>query len=165
MLLSNCGAGEDSLIPWTSRRSSQSVSPKGNQPRMFRKDWCWSWSANILATWCEEPTHWKRPWCWGRLRAGGEGATEDEMVGWHQRLNDMSLSNLWETVKDREVWRAAVHQSQSWTQLSIWADSPKERDQVRLLGRRCLSFVRNSDPDVTGHSNEFWVFPEFPSES
>ena len=41
------------------------------------------------------------------------------MVGWHQRLNDMSLSNLWETVKDREVWRAAVHQSQSWTQLSI----------------------------------------------
>ena len=22
---------------------------------------------------------------------------------------DMSLSNLWETVKDREIWRAAVH--------------------------------------------------------
>ena len=23
-----------------------------------------------------------RPWCWTRLRAGGEGATEDEMLGW-----------------------------------------------------------------------------------
>ena len=23
----------------------------------------------------------------GRLKAGGEGATEDEMVGWHHRLN------------------------------------------------------------------------------
>ena len=23
----------------------------------------------------------------GRLRAGGEGVTEDEMVGWHHRLN------------------------------------------------------------------------------
>jgi len=23
------------------------------------KDWCWSWSSNILATWCEELTHWK----------------------------------------------------------------------------------------------------------
>ena len=27
----------------------------------------------MLATWCEELTHWKRPWCWERLRAGGEG--------------------------------------------------------------------------------------------
>ena len=28
-----------------------------------------------------------RPWCWTRLRAGGEGATEDEMVGWHHWLS------------------------------------------------------------------------------
>ena len=34
------------------------------------KDWCWS--SNLLATWCEELTHWKRPWCWERLKAGGE---------------------------------------------------------------------------------------------
>ena len=32
------------------------------------KDWCWSWSSNTLATWCEAPTHWKKPWCWERLR-------------------------------------------------------------------------------------------------
>ena len=29
----------------------------------------------------------KRPWCWERLKAGGEGMTEDEMIGWHYRLN------------------------------------------------------------------------------
>ena len=29
--------------------------------------------------------YWKKPWCWERLRAGGEGATEDEMVGQHHR--------------------------------------------------------------------------------
>ena len=32
---------------------------------------------------------------------------------------DMSLNRLWEMVKDREVWRAAVHgAAKSWTLLS-----------------------------------------------
>ena len=44
------------------------------------KDWCWSWSSNTLATWCEL-THWKRPWCWERLKAGGEG-DDREWDGW-----------------------------------------------------------------------------------
>ena len=34
----------------------------------------------------------------------------DEMAGWHITDSvDMGLSKLWEMVKDREVWRAAVH--------------------------------------------------------
>ena len=34
--------------------------------------------------------------------------TEDEMVGWHHRLNGHELSKLQELVIDREAWHAAV---------------------------------------------------------
>ena len=41
------------------------------------------------------------------------------MVGWHHRLNSLSLSKVWEMVKDREASSAAVHGvTKSWTQLS-----------------------------------------------
>ena len=72
--------------PLDAGRSSHSTLRKSTL-NIHWKDWCWGWSSNTLATWYKESTHWKRPWCWERLKAGGEAVTEDEMVGWHHRLN------------------------------------------------------------------------------
>ena len=54
------------------------VNSKGNQSWIFtgRTD-----AEILVATWCEELTHWKRSsWCWERLKAGGEGDDDDR--GW-----------------------------------------------------------------------------------
>ena len=59
------------------------------------------------------------------LNAGNDGGqeekrvTENEMVGWHHRLNGQDLRKLQKTVKVREAWLAAVHGvAKSQTQLS-----------------------------------------------
>ena len=46
--------------------------------------------------------------------------TEDEMAGWHHRLDGReSLSELRELAMDREAWRAAIHEvAKSRTRLS-----------------------------------------------
>ena len=44
-----------------------------------------------------------------RKTEGGRRSVEGEMVRWSDDSKDVSLSKFWETVKNREAWRAAVH--------------------------------------------------------
>ena len=100
--------------------------PPTSWPMHFHwKDWCWSWSSNMLATWCKEPSHWKRSWVgkdWGQEE---KGAAEDEMVGWHHLVNGHEFEQTWEMVKDREAWHGTVHGvEKSQIRLRDWTTWP-----------------------------------------
>ena len=97
---------------------------------------------NILATWLEALTHWKRPWCWERLKAGGDGATEEEMVGWHHWLNGHEFE---QALGDGEG------------QGSLACCSPwccKELNIAEWLNNKTLCFVKPSQ-DFFSLSNTF----------
>ena len=89
----NCVAEKDSWESLGQQGDPTSLSWRKWLLNILWKDWWWSWGSNILATWCEELTHWKRP----DLDAGKDwrqeekGTTEDEMVGWHHWLNGHEL--------------------------------------------------------------------------
>ena len=86
------------------------VNPKENQPWIFIE----GPDAEALILWPLDA----KIWLIGRDPDAGKnwgqevkGATGDERVGWHHWLNGHELEQiqLWEIVKDREAWRAAVH--------------------------------------------------------
>ena len=50
-----------------------------------------------------------------------KGRTEDEMVGWHHRLDGHEFEQAQALVMDREAWQATVHgATKSWTRVSNW---------------------------------------------
>ena len=79
---------EKTLVSPLDCQDIQAVYPEGNQSWIFigRTD-AEAETEITSGTWYEELTLWKKPWCWERLKARGKGAAEDEMVGWHHRLN------------------------------------------------------------------------------
>ena len=97
-MLLNCGVGVDSWSPLDCKEI-QPVHPKGNQSWIHWRDWCWGWSYNPLATWCEEPTHWKRPWCWERLKLG-----EGDDRGWDGWMASLTQWT-WVWASSGQWWR------------------------------------------------------------
>ena len=83
------------------------------------------------------------------------GKTEDRRRGGRQRMRWLeaslrSLSKLWETVKDREAWHAAVHGgAKSRTRLSDWTATNLQKHDQRGFPTpsSTLNQVHPQDPD------------------
>ena len=113
---------EKTLEKYLDCKDIQSVYPKGNTSWIFteRTD-AEGETPMLLATWCKKSTHWKRPWCCKKLKAGGWQRTR-RLDGITDSM-DMSLNKVWEMVKYRKAWYAAVNGvAKSQTCLRDWTE-------------------------------------------
>ena len=122
-MLLNCGAGEDS---WESPLDCKKINPKGNQSWIFTGRTDAEAEAPIL--WPPDSKNWvigKDPDAGKDWRQEVKGTTEDEIVGWHHRLNGhefeqaLGVGDGQESLVCCSPWGHDWATELSWTELRL----------------------------------------------
>ena len=106
-------------VPWTARRSNQLI-PKEINPEYSLEELMLKLKFQYFGHLMQRADSLEKTLMLGRIE--GRRRRGRKRIRWLDSITDsmnMNLGKLWETVMDREAWRAAIHgDTKSWTQLS-----------------------------------------------